>query len=102
MLTRRKSLAILGASGIGTDIFQRAVAAKAAEGPVSPQMIADAEWIAGIELNSAQRDAVADHLNKYRESLKRIRAIDLENSQRPGLLFTPLSSLVSTPDPRGY
>jgi Asp-tRNA(Asn)/Glu-tRNA(Gln) amidotransferase A subunit family amidase len=31
MLTRRRALAILGAAGIGTGVFQRALAAKAAE-----------------------------------------------------------------------
>ncbi len=102
MLTRRRALGILGAAGIGTGIFRRALAAKAAEGPVSPQMIADAEWIAGIKLTPAQREAAANRLNEYRESTKRIRAIELDNSQRPGLLFAPLTSPASQPDPRGY
>ena len=102
MLTRRRALAILGAAGLGTGVFQRALAAKAAEGPVSPQMVADAEWVAGIKLTAAQRQAAANRLNKYRESTKRIRAIELDNSQRPGLVFTPLTSPVSRPDPRGY
>ena len=42
MLTRRRALAILGAAGIGTGVFQRALAQKAAEGPISPEMVADA------------------------------------------------------------
>src|SRR5215469_13932854 len=102
MLTRRRALAILGAAGIGTNVFRRALAAKAAEGPISPQMIADAEWIAGIELTAAQREAAAKRLNEFRESTKRIRAIELDNSQRPGLAFAPLTSPASQPDPRGY
>ncbi len=102
MITRRRALAILGAAGIGTGVFQRALAAKAAEGAVSPQMIADAEWVAGIRLTAAQREAAANHLNKYRESTKRIRAIDLDNAQRPGLAFAPLTTPASRPDPRGY
>jgi Asp-tRNA(Asn)/Glu-tRNA(Gln) amidotransferase A subunit family amidase len=102
MLTRRRALAILGAAGIGNGVFQRAVAAQAAEGPVSPQMVADAEWVAGIKLTPAQREAAANHLNEYRESLKRIRAIELDNSQCPGLIFRPLTNPDSLPDPRGY
>src|SRR5262245_56556473 len=102
MLTRRRALAILGAAGIGTGVFRRALAAKAAEGPVSPQMVADAEWVAGIEFTAAQREAAADHLNKYRESTKRVRAIELDNSRRPGLVFAPLTGPASRPDPRGY
>jgi hypothetical protein len=94
MLTRRRALAILGAAGIGTGVFQRALAAKAAEGPISPQMIADAEWVAGIKLTAAQREAAANRLNKYRESTQRVRAIELDNAQRPGLVFAPLTSEV--------
>src|SRR6185437_2133437 len=75
MLTRRRALGILGAAGIGTSVFQRALAAKAAEGPLSPQMIAGAEWIAGIKLTPDQREAAASRLNEHRESMKRIRAI---------------------------
>ncbi len=102
MLTRRRALAILGAAGIGTGVFQRALAQKAAEGPISPEMVADAEWVAGIKLTPAQREAAASHLNQYRESMKRMRAIELDNSQRPGLDFRPLTSPASQPDPRGY
>src|SRR6516162_4019662 len=102
MLTRRRALAVLGAAGIGTAVFQRALAAKAAEGPISPQMVADAEWVAGIRLTAAQREAAANRLNEYRESTKRIRAIELDNSRHPGLVFKPLTSPASQPDPRGY
>ena len=56
MLTRRRALAILGAAGIGTGVFQRALAEKAAEGPISPEKVADAEWVAGITLTPAQRE----------------------------------------------
>jgi hypothetical protein len=102
MLTRRRALGILGAAGIGTSVFQRALAAKAAEGPVSPEIVADAEWVAGVTLTPTQREAAANHLNLYRESMIRIRAIGLGNSQRPGLGFAPLTSPASRPDPRGY
>jgi Asp-tRNA(Asn)/Glu-tRNA(Gln) amidotransferase A subunit family amidase len=102
MLTRRSALRILGAAGIGTAVFQRAMAAKVGDGPVSPEMVADAEWIAGIKLTPAQREAAAKHLNKYRDSLKRIRAIDLDNSQASALVFRPMPGPGSQPDPRGY
>jgi hypothetical protein len=65
-------------------------------------MIADAEWIAGIKLTAAQREAAANYMNQYRESTKHVRAIDLDNSLRPGFVFTPLTSPASRPDPRGY
>jgi hypothetical protein len=102
MLTRRRALAILGATGIGNGVFQWALAAKAADAPVSPEMVADAEWVAGIKRIPGQREAAANHLNEYRESTKRIRAIELDNSPRPGIVLTLLTSPASRPDPRGY
>lgn len=102
MLTRRRALQILGTAGIGTSVFRRALAAKVVDGPISPQMVEEAEWIAGIELTQAQREAAVKRLNKHRKSLKRMRAIDLDNSQQSGLNFRPLTSRDSLPDPRGY
>jgi Asp-tRNA(Asn)/Glu-tRNA(Gln) amidotransferase A subunit family amidase len=102
MLTRRRALAILGGVGIGTAVFRRALAAKVGDKPISPEMIADAEWIAGITLTPAQREAAARSLNKFRKSVGRIRAIDLDNSQPSALIFRPLAGPNSRPDPRGY
>src|SRR6185312_12397996 len=79
MLSRRSALAILGRAGIGTTIFQRALAATAGSGPVSPQMVADAEWVAGIRLTEPQREAVVNAFKFAREDLEKVRRIDLDN-----------------------
>jgi hypothetical protein len=39
------------------------LAAKAAEGPIMPQVVAESKWIAGIKLTAAQRQAATNHLN---------------------------------------
>jgi Asp-tRNA(Asn)/Glu-tRNA(Gln) amidotransferase A subunit family amidase len=102
MITRRKALTVLGTAGFGTAVFRRALAAKAGDGLFTPQMIAEAEWIAGITLTPAQREAAVKSLNEYREPMTRVRAIELDNSQQPGLMFKPLTTPASQPDPRGY
>lgn len=102
MINRRKALQVLGTAGIGTAVFQRALAAKADDGPVTPQMVAEAEWVADITFTPAQREAAVKSLNKYREPMQRVRAIELDNSQTPALLFRPLTPSGSGPDPRGY
>jgi hypothetical protein len=102
MLTRRKALSILGAAGIGTAVFQRALAANAAEGPVTREMVAAAEWVAGVNLTDAQRETAVNVLKWAREKAERVRAVEIENSQLPGLNFVPLVSPGSLPDPRGY
>src|SRR5579859_5849381 len=102
MLTRRRSLAVLGSAGIGTAVFQRALAAYATGGPVSSEMVADAEWVAGIKLTDAQREAVVKVFKGAREDLEHVRVIEVDNSLLPGLRFAPLASPASLPDPRGY
>jgi hypothetical protein len=102
MINRRRALKVLGTAGIGTAVFHRPMAAKADDEPVTPQMVAEAEWVAGIILTPAQREAAVKSLNKFSEPMKRVRAIELDNSQLPGLLFRPLTTPASEPDPRGY
>ena len=102
MLSRRSALAVLGTAGIGTAVFQRALAAKAGDGPVSPQMVADAEWVAGIKLTDPQREAVVNAFKWAREDVEHVRPIELDNSLLPGLRFAPFASPASLPDPRGY
>ena len=102
MLNRRSALAILAGAGVGTAVFQRALAAKAEEGPVSLQMVADAEWVAGIKLSEPQREALVNALNDSRDDLEHIRALEFDNSLLPGLQFVPLATRAALPDPRGY
>ena len=102
MLTRRSALSILAGAGVGTAVFQRALAAKAEGGSVSLQMVADAEWVAGIQLTEPQREAVVNALNSTQKNVERIRALEFDNSLLPGLQFVPLASPAALPDPRGY
>lgn len=103
MLSRRSALVVLGSAGIGTAVFQRALAAAAEVAPVSSQMVAEAEWVAGIQLTSAQREAVVNVFqNLARADVDKVRAIELDNSMQPALRFVPLASPAALPDPRGY
>src|SRR5689334_9526220 len=102
MLSRRSALAVLGSAGIGTAVFRRALAAAAGGGPVSPQMVADAEWVAGIKLTEPQREAAVNAFKFAREDLEHLRPIALDNSLLPGLRFSPFASPSARPDPRGY
>src|SRR3954466_12619954 len=103
MLTRRRALSILGAAGIGTVAFQRALAASAgANGGVTREMIADAEWVAGIKLNDQQRKMASNILTENRKFTATFRDIALDNSLLPPFVFTPLASPAARPDQRGY
>lgn len=102
MLNRRSALRILGTAGIGTAVFQRALAANAEDGPVSSQMVADAEWVAGIKLTDPQREAVVKAFKWAQTDVEHVRAIALDNSLLPGLRFAPFASSAALPDPRSY
>jgi Asp-tRNA(Asn)/Glu-tRNA(Gln) amidotransferase A subunit family amidase len=102
MINRRRVLKVLGTAGIGTAVFRRAMAAKAADGLVTREMVADAEWVAGIKLSEAQRETAVNALKWAREEAERVRAIEVDNSLLPGLNFIPLASPAARPDPRGY
>lgn len=102
MLSRRNALRVLGTAGIGTAVFQRTLAAAAEDGPISLQMIADAEWVAGINLTETQREAVVNAFKFAQEDLAHLRLTELSNSQLPALRFAPFASPAAHPDPRGY
>src|SRR5262249_19570745 len=69
----------------------------------SSQMVADAEWVAGIQLTDPQREAVVNAFQKFaRADLDKVRAIELNNALLPGLRFVPFASPAALPDPRGY
>src|SRR4051812_11608436 len=85
MIDRRTALTVLGTAGIGTVLFQRALAANLGNGPITLEMITDAEWVAGIKLTDAQRQTAVNALTWAREETTRVRAIEIDNSLLPGL-----------------
>jgi Asp-tRNA(Asn)/Glu-tRNA(Gln) amidotransferase A subunit family amidase len=87
-LSRRTVLASLAGLGIGTVAFQRALAAQALQaGKVTAAMIAEAQWIAGIELSDEERDSVASAVERERQRFVALRQVKLENSDPPALSF---------------
>lgn len=87
-LSRRKVLAALAGMGIGTAAFQRALAAQAeAAGKVTPELIQQAEWIAGITITEEDRKAVAGAVERDQRKFDVLRKVDLKNSVPPALSF---------------
>ncbi len=88
---RRKWLRAVAALGVGTPVFHRALAALAAQGgPITPGMIAQAQWIAGLELSDQQRRQLAGRLEALRRRLQGLRQYELDNSVAPMLTFRVL------------
>ncbi len=89
--SRRQLLATLGSLGIGSTVFQRALAAQA-EGAakVTPEMIQQAEWIAGLKLSEEDRKTTAESVNQVLRWAETMRQVKLDNSVPPALCFSPV------------
>lgn len=89
-LRRRDALKAMAALGVGTAAFQRALAAKAAAvGAVSPEMIQEAEWIAGLELTQEERERTANRLSRTVQQFNELREIPLTYDVAPAITFDP-------------
>jgi Asp-tRNA(Asn)/Glu-tRNA(Gln) amidotransferase A subunit family amidase len=88
--TRRFVLGALAGLGVGTATFRRALAADAERvGKVTPEMVQQAEWVAGIKLSEEDRKAVANGLTQTVKDLETLRAIPVTNDVPPALAFLP-------------
>jgi Asp-tRNA(Asn)/Glu-tRNA(Gln) amidotransferase A subunit family amidase len=88
--TRREAFRWLAAAGVGSVVFQRALAVQAEKvTTVTPEMVRQAEWVAGLELAEADRRAVAAGLTGALRELNALRAVPLANAVAPALSFQP-------------
>lgn len=100
-LVRRDVLKLVGAAGIGSAVFARALVAYGAEtGKVTPEMIQAAEWLAGIKLTDDQRKLMVDGMGQAQDSFTTMRAIAIDNGVAPALVFHPEVSGLPAPAAR--
>jgi Asp-tRNA(Asn)/Glu-tRNA(Gln) amidotransferase A subunit family amidase len=99
--SRRHVLKALAALGVGSAVFQRAVAAQAEQQPtgVTAEMIKQAEWIAGLSLTDDQRKATAGRVNAALRGYETLRKIPLDNGVPPALAFNPAPWLPPPSEP---
>jgi len=89
-LRRRTLLKGLAVLGVGTATFRRALAAQAAQdGAITPEMIKQAEWIAGLELTPEERASAARTLARSLRSFAELRKVDVGYDVPPALCFFP-------------
>jgi Asp-tRNA(Asn)/Glu-tRNA(Gln) amidotransferase A subunit family amidase len=90
---RRELLAALAAVGVGSPVFQRAVAAQAEKtGGITPETIEQAEWITGLKLSEADRKSVARTVSRWQGMQRKLRGVKLANSVPFPLVFTPVAT----------
>ena len=103
---RRGLLRAAAALGLGNSTFHRAVAAeagRAATDPptITPEMVGNAEWVAGVTLTDEQRTAVAAALTRTARGLAAGRKDDIPNHVPPAVQFNPAPGLPPYTGPRG-
>jgi Asp-tRNA(Asn)/Glu-tRNA(Gln) amidotransferase A subunit family amidase len=97
--SRRNLLKTLAAIGVGGTVFQRAVVAQAPkDGPITAEMIQQAEWISGIKLSDDDRKALVGRININQRQFTRLRLVPLTNDVPPAFAFIPTSQ-PARPDP---
>ncbi|MBN9120823.1 MAG: amidase, partial [Planctomycetes bacterium] len=88
--SRRDLLAAVAAVGVGNATFHRAAVAAAAaqpEGGVTPEMVKNAEWVAGVTLTEAERKAVAGALTRTLQNVASFHKLDIGYSTPPAVRF---------------
>jgi Asp-tRNA(Asn)/Glu-tRNA(Gln) amidotransferase A subunit family amidase len=85
--SRRSLLKTLAGLGIGSLVFQRAVAARAAEGPVTAEMLRQAAWIAGIELKENEQQEIAKAVERDRQKFEVLRNVPVGYDVPPAVVF---------------
>ena len=100
--TRRHLLKVLGGLGIGSAVFHRTLASAAEKAvAVTPDMVRQAEWIAGLELADDDRATVAAGLTRLLQDFATMRSVKLLNSVAPALAFQPAPWLPPSKEGRG-
>lgn len=88
--SRRNLLKTIAATGVGSAVFQRALADEAAKsGGLTAQSIEAAEWIAGLELSADDRTRLAGALPALQAQLAKLRGISCNFEDLPALRFDP-------------
>lgn len=88
---RRRFLQLLAGAGIGNAVFGRALVALADETPgVTAEMLAQAEWISGIELTAEERQLMLEGVNELLADYAKNRQVELDNSVAPAVTFQPV------------
>jgi len=79
----------MGVAGTGFVDALWAQAQEAPDSPITAEMIAAAEGVAGIEFTADEREMMRDGLARNEQAYEAIRALEIGNEVAPALLFEP-------------
>ncbi len=85
--SRRRLLQALAAAGAGGVFGRSLVALAEGHGKITPAMIRQAEWIAGLELTDEKRQLMLGQLDDLVTDLTELRSVEIDNSVPPAFRF---------------
>jgi Asp-tRNA(Asn)/Glu-tRNA(Gln) amidotransferase A subunit family amidase len=87
---RRHFVKLLAGLGVGTAVYQRALAAQVArEGAITAAMVKQAEWVAGVDLTDEEREKVANAIRSSLRDAEALRKVEIGYDVPPCLTFNP-------------
>ena len=86
-MDRRSFMAYLSAVGVGgTALWSQ----EQQQGPISRDMLADAEAVLGLEFTDDERELMLRNMNRNLTSYEALRTHEIPNSVSPAILFDPV------------
>ncbi|MFK7735933.1 MAG: amidase [Pirellulaceae bacterium] len=87
---RRFFLEAIAATGVGSLVFQRALAQEAeSQDGLTVEMIQNAEWVSGVELDEDERESIVRSLDRYLRRSKQLRSLPVDADTVPAFVFRP-------------
>ncbi|MBL8891457.1 MAG: amidase [Planctomycetaceae bacterium] len=98
-MRRRQWLKVITAAGVGGSVFQRALAGQAdVANEVTAEMVAQAEWVAGIKLSPEEQAQLAQSVNRKQGAWQAMRELPLSPSRAPVTPFRLPESTAGGPN----
>jgi Asp-tRNA(Asn)/Glu-tRNA(Gln) amidotransferase A subunit family amidase len=85
---RRRFLKTLSAAGVSAAFGRALLAAAEEKGKVTPEMVRQAEWIAGVEWSDADRALMMKDLGEAVADFAKAREVPLDNGVGPAVRFS--------------
>lgn len=87
-MRRRQWLKVIASAGVGGSVFQRALAGQAeVADEITAEMVAQAEWVAGIKLSPEEQTQLAQSINRKKGAWQAMRDLPLSPSRAPVIPF---------------
>ena len=90
-LDRRSFMTYFAGAGLSSTLFPGVLWAKLAAGAdITVETIANAEEVAGVHFDAAERELMLDGLKQQEQRIEALHKVSLPNSISPAIVFDPL------------